>query len=268
MKYLPPDLLPTLADRLRYAMEQLGMSQPAVAKAAGCSQTTIFKILEGQTRESRKTGAIARGMGISVAWLENGEMPASVTVLHRPISSPANSTTVALEPISPWDSNTPLDDDEVEVPLYKQMEIAAGHGRTAVQAEPGRVLRFSYATLRACGVSPSNAMCATVTGKSQEPLILHGTTIGIDRGMTRILAGHLYAVEQDGELRVKFLERLGDGGIRLISYNDEEYPSEDYTFDQYLERQMRVLGRVFWWSTVRPLNAPPIPRCSNTIATP
>lgn len=237
------------------------MSQPAVAKAAGCSQTTIFKILEGQTRESRKTGAIARGMGISVAWLENGEMPASVTILHRPTNAPKQPSNVTLEPISPWDSDTPLDSDEVEVPLYKQVEIAAGHGRTAVQAEPGRVLRFSYATLRACGVSPSNAMCATVTGKSQEPLILHGATIGIDQGMTRILPGHLYAIEQDGELRVKFLERLDGGGIKLVSYNDEEYPSESYTFDEYIEKQMRVLGRVFWWSTVRPLNAPPIPRC-------
>ncbi len=81
--------------------------------------------------------------------------------------------------------------------------------------------------------------------------------------MTRILPGHLYAIEQDGELRVKFLERLDGGGLRLVSYNDEEYPSESYTFDQYLERQMKVLGRVFWWSTIRPLNAPPIPRCNH-----
>ncbi|HBO2160469.1 TPA: XRE family transcriptional regulator [Pseudomonas aeruginosa] len=263
MKYVPRDLLPTLAERLRYAMEQLGMSQPAVAKAAGCSQTTIFKILEGQTRESRKTGAIARGMGISVAWLENGEMPATVTHLHRANRDVDRAARVTLDPISPWDSDTPLDDDEVELPLYKQVEISAGHGRTAVQAEPGRVLRFSYATLRACGVSPSNALCATVTGKSQEPLILSGATIGIDCGMTRILPGHLYAIEQDGELRVKFLERLDGGGLRLVSYNDEEYPSESYTFDQYLERQMKVLGRVFWWSTIRPLNAPPIPKCNH-----
>ncbi|MED5608509.1 S24 family peptidase [Pseudomonas sp. JH-2] len=268
MKYLPHELLPTLADRLRYAMEQLDMGQSAVARAAGCSQTTIFKILEGQTTESRKTGAIARGMGISVAWLESGEMPASVTVLHRPSKAPGKPSSVELEPIAPWDSSTPLDDDEVEIPLYKQVEIAAGHGRTAVQAEPGRVLRFSYATLRACGVSPANAMCATVTGKSQEPLILHGATIGIDRGMTRILPEHLYALEQEGELRVKFLEQLNGGGIRLISYNDDDYPSETYTFEQYMEKQMRVLGRVFWWSIVRPLNAPPIPRRSATQPTP
>lgn len=231
------------------------MSQTDVAKASGCSQTTIFKILDGQTRESRKTGAIARGMNLSLAWLEHGEMPATVTPLHR------RKPPLDLLPMASWDSSTPLDDDEVEIPLFKQMEISAGSGRTAVQAEYGRVLRFSLSTLRYCGVQPSNAICATVTGRSQEPLILHGATIGVDRGMTKIIPEQLYAIEQDGTLRVKFLERLDEGGIKLISYNREEHPDESYTFEQFMEQQMKVLGRVFWWSTVRPINALPLPRC-------
>ncbi|MFK7702895.1 S24 family peptidase [Pseudomonas caspiana] len=232
------------------------MSQPDVAKVANCSQTTIFKILSGQTTESRKTGAIARGMKISVAWLENGDMPAAVT----PIRSESRAK-IDLEPIAAWDSDTPLDPDEVEVPLFKKVEISAGSGRTAVQSEPGRVLRFSLGTLRHCGVEATNAICATVTGRSQEPLILHGTTVGIDRGMTKVLHDHLYAVEQDGELRIKFVELIDGGGLKLISYNRAEYPDETYTFNQFIDQQMKILGRIFWWSTVRPLNSFPLPRC-------
>ncbi|RTY77202.1 XRE family transcriptional regulator [Pseudomonas veronii] len=257
MKYLPSESLPTLADRLRYAMGELGLSQPDVAKLAKCSQTTIFKILAGHTSESRKTGAIARGMEISVAWLENGDMPET-----SPSKKPSEQNVkVQLLPIAEWDGNTPLGADEVEIPLFKTVEISAGSGRTAVQAEHGRVLRFSTATLRQCGVDAANAMCATVTGRSQEPLILHGTTIGIDRGMTRIVPDHLFAIEQDGELRIKFLERLTGGGLKLISYNRAEYPDEIFSFDQFIDQQMKVLGRVFWWSTIRPINAPPIPKC-------
>lgn len=258
MKYLPTELLPTLADRLKYAMEQLNLSQTDVAKVSGCSQATIFKILDGQTRESRKTGAIARGLNLSLPWLENGDMPATVTSIDRNHEKSAKS--LVLDPVSAWDNNTPLGDDEVEIPLFKQVEISAGNGRTAVQAEYGRVLRFSLATLRQCGVDPANALCASVTGRSQEPLILNGATVGIDRGMTRIISDHLYAIEQDGALRIKFLERLDGGGLKLVSYNRAEHPDETYTFDQFMEQQMKVLGRVFWWSTIRPVNAPPIPK--------
>lgn len=257
MKYLPAELLPTLADRLRHAMAELRLSQPDVAKLANCSQTTIFKILAGKTTESRKTGAIARGMKISVAWLENGDMPAAVT----PIRPSESRTKIKYEPLIPWDSETPLDEGEIEVPLFKKVEISAGSGRTAVQAEYGRVLRFSIATLRQCGVEAENAICATVTGRSQEPLILHGTTVGIDRGMTKIIPEHLYAVEQDGGLRIKFVERLDGGGLKLVSYNRAEFPDETYTFDQFIDQQMKILGRIFWWSTVRPLNSFPVPRC-------
>lgn len=258
MKYLPIDLLPTLSDRLKYAMEQLNLSQTDVAKLSGCSQATIFKIVDGQTRESRKTGAIARGLNLSLPWLENGDMPASIVpITRRQEKSPPP---LILEPVSAWDNDTPLNDDEVEIPLFKQVEISAGAGRTAVQAGYGRVLRFSLATLRQCGVHPANALCAPVTGRSQEPLILHGATVGIDRGMTKIISDHLYAIEQEGALRIKFLERLEGGGLKLVSYNRAEHPDESYTFDQFVEQQMKVLGRVFWWSTIRPVNAPPLPR--------
>lgn len=259
MKYIPRDLAPTLADRLKFAMDQLGLNQSQVAKLSKCSQTTIFKILDGQTLESRKTGTIAQALGVSVAWLANGEMPSTVTTIHRYQPNTKSEPHMLLERIEAWDSSTPLENDEVEIPLYKQVELAAGSGRAAVQTESGRVLRFSLATLKACGVDPANAQCATVTGRSQEPLILSGATIGIDRGMTKILPGQLYALEQDGELRVKFLERLDNGGIKLVSYNTAEFPSEVYSFEQYMEHHMQVLGRVFWWSTVRPVNASPLP---------
>jgi phage repressor protein C with HTH and peptisase S24 domain len=185
-------------------------------------------------------------------------MPASIVpITRRQEKSPPP---LILEPVSAWDNDTPLNDDEVEIPLFKQVEISAGAGRTAVQAEYGRVLRFSLATLRQCGVHPANALCAPVTGRSQEPLILHGAMVGIDRGMTKIISDHLYAIEQEGALRIKFLERLEGGGLKLVSYNRAEHPDESYTFDQFVEQQMKVLGRVFWWSTIRPVNAPPLPR--------
>lgn len=158
---------------------------------------------------------------------------------------------IILEPLHPWDDSTPLDDDEVELPLYKEVELAAGSGNTAVQEVPGRKLRFSHATLRAAGVDPAAAVCATLTGTSMAPLIIPGATIGIDTSSTAIVDSEIYAIDHDGMLRVKFLYRLPGGGVRFRSYNSDEHPDEEYSRSQIEAQSIKILGWVFWWSTVR-----------------
>lgn len=206
---------------------------------------------------------VADYLQVNARWLADGEGDSSTdhqicaSASEQPTSVETGSK-VHLEPLSPWDDGTPLDDDEVEIPLYKEVELAAGSGRTAVREIEGRKLRFSYATMRAAGVSPSQAVCATVSGNSMEPLIMNGATIGLDRGITHVIDGEIYALEHDGMLRVKFLYRLPGGGIRLRSFNREEHQDEDYTLQQQQDLHIRILGRVFWWSTVRPLKSAPL----------
>lgn len=162
---------------------------------------------------------------------------------------------VMIGDLSPWDDSTPLDDDEVELPLYKEVELAAGSGRTAVQEMPGRKLRFSYATLRAAGVDPAAAVCAQLKGNSMEPLIMNGATIGIDKATTRVVDGEIYALEHDGMLRVKYLYRLPGGGLRLRSFNRDEYADEEYSSEEMHAKNISIIGWVFWWSTLRSRNA-------------
>ncbi len=72
----------------------------------------------------------------------------------------------------------------------------------------------------------------------------------------RIIDGQIYALDHDGLLRIKFLYRLPGGALRLRSYNREEYGDEDYSFDEIMEQRIQIIGRVFWWSTLNPLNGP------------
>lgn len=154
-----------------------------------------------------------------------------------------------LNTLSPWDEGTPLDDDEIEVPLFREVEMAAGAGMAHSVEINGRKLRFSKATMRTAGVDPANAACATLTGNSMEPAIPDGSTIGIDRGRTQIADGEIYAIDHDGMLRVKYLYRLPGGGIRLRSQNSDEHPDEIYSGDA--AAKIKILGWVFWSSTVR-----------------
>lgn len=58
-----------LAERVREAREDLGLSQEALAALAGCKQQTIAAIESGQTKQPRNIKQLAKALGRSVAWL-------------------------------------------------------------------------------------------------------------------------------------------------------------------------------------------------------
>ncbi|KAA0975722.1 helix-turn-helix transcriptional regulator [Pseudomonas sp. ANT_H12B] len=155
-----------------------------------------------------------------------------------------------LGPIDVWDDDTPLDDDEVYVPFLKEVELSAGSGRTAVHQSHKQKLRFGKMTLRRQNVQPSEAVCVTVNGNSMEPVLPHGSTVGVDQGCTTITDGKMYAINHGGQLRVKTLYRLPGGGVRMRSYNREEHPDEEYTAEEMIAKEIILIGKVFWYSVL------------------
>ncbi|MDD5271986.1 MAG: helix-turn-helix transcriptional regulator [Methylovulum sp.] len=145
-----------------------------------------------------------------------------------------------------WDHTTPLGDDEVELPFFKEVELSAGTGKFHVEENHGAKLRFSKALLKSKGIAYSAAACVRVSGDSMEPIIPSGTTVGIDTANTRIVDGNMYAIDHGGHLRIKRLYRLPGGIIRINSRNPD-YPDEFYDES---EGTMRVIGRLFWYSVL------------------
>lgn len=127
---IPPD---SFAARLKQAMAMRNLKQETLAEAAGVSQNTIHKLTSGKAQSTRKLIEIAAALGVSPVWLQTGEG----TPAARSAVSVADGSPLVLEPLHPWDSDTPLDEDEVELPLYKEVEMSAGAGRTAVREIEG-----------------------------------------------------------------------------------------------------------------------------------
>lgn len=148
----------------------------------------------------------------------------------------------------PWDSSTPLGDDEVELKFFTDVAFAAGDGHCHFNENEGPKLRFAKSTLSRAGVSPESAACVKVVGNSMEPALPEGATIGIDTANISITEGKMYAIDHDGMLRVKLLYRLPGNGLRLKSFNTAEHPDETYTADE--AKHIRVLGKVFWSSVL------------------
>ena len=240
-----------LKDRLKLARKNASLTQAELAQRVGIKQASISEIERGLTRSSGYLIKIAQVCGVDPIWLSEGtgSIDGSTTSLK---ASPSNieSNAELLGDLVVWDAEDPLDDDDCEVPYYAEVEFAGGNGMTEVIEVASRKLRFSNSTLRAAGVECQNAACARIKGKSMERLILDGAAIGFDRACTSIIDGEIYAFNQDGMLRVKYLYRLPGGVIRIRSENFEEYPDEMISLDQY-HQDVRMLGRVFWWSTVR-----------------
>lgn len=231
-----------LGKRLEHARKLRGYTQEHVATAAGLepgSGRATIQILEARDSSRTKYASqIARALGVSLTWLLTGEGPME--------EGPRHELTLR-GGMTPWDDNTPPDSDDINVPLYKEIEFAGGDGSSGGVELSGRQLKFARSTLRAANVDEANAACATVNGNSMEPRIGDGATVGIDRGDTRIRDGKIYAFRHNDQLRVKYLYRLPSGGLRIHSENHTEHPDETYS-PQEVSEQIEVLGRVFWVS--------------------
>jgi phage repressor protein C with HTH and peptisase S24 domain len=196
-------------------------------------------------------GAVAHWMG--------GRREPSLEVIKKilhylelpPIMSPAvHMDTEHPGQSSAWVTGDPLTEHDCEVPFFDQIEITGSNGMTEVVEIDDRQYRLSRATLEAAGVTCANAACARVHGRSMERLIPEETAIGFDRSDCSIIDGEIYAFDQGGLLRVKYLYRLPAGAVRARSENSQDYPDEIISAEHY-RREVKMLGRVFWWATVR-----------------
>lgn len=235
----------TLAERLKLAMREAGLTQTALAKRAGVSQAAIQKLTSGNAKSSTKLIDIARALSVRPEWLADESGPKPVETAHRTDSSvPPESEWLS---VSPWDKHTPLNNDEIEVPFLKDIEFACGDGSFSDEDYNGYMLRFSKATMRRSGVNTdgSGVLCFPAHGNSMEPVIPEGTVVAVNCNDKKIVDGKLYAISQEGWKRLKLLYRTGPDKIAIRSYNSAEYPDEEAEM-----RSIEVIGRVFWSSTL------------------
>ncbi|WP_227732349.1 XRE family transcriptional regulator [Yersinia proxima] len=237
----------TFADRLNLAMKEGGFTQGSLAEAVGMAQPSVWKLTSGKANSSRKSVQIARVLGVRPEWLSEGIEPMREDGVkpHHPESTiPPESEWVG---VKTWDKNTPLDDDEVEVPFLRDIEFACGDGSVSDEDYNGFMLRFSKATLRRIGANTdgSGILCFPARGNSMEPKISDGATVAINTDDKKIVDGKMYAINEDGWKRVKMLYRTGPGRISVRSYNKSEYPDEEKDL-----KDIEIVGRVFWWSEI------------------
>lgn len=155
-------------------MRELNLKQVDLINQLGVSKGTVSKWISGLNIPSSEVlPDLARVLNTSPQWLIKGDGVDQSKVLFQQVES--------------WDSNTPLDDDEIEIPFFKDFSFACGGGSISEAiASETRKLRMSKATLRNLSITKDNAVAATAMGDSMSPTIKDGDTIHIDLGRKNI----------------------------------------------------------------------------------
>lgn len=234
----------TFADRLNLAMKMRGFTQVELAEAADMAQPSVWKLTSGKAKSSRKIVEISNALRVDPVWLSTGEGDVPDFLKSDKAKDGIPVKDFKPREVAEWDSSTPLDDDEVEVPYYKSIELAAGNGCNGGRDNNGYKLRFSRSTLRRYGISPKDVASFPVHGESMSPVIPNGTTVFVNCGDKTIVDGGIYFIEQDGLLRIKQLLRQ-PGKLIIRSYNSIDFPDEEAD-----PTTVKIVGRVFNWSVM------------------
>ena len=220
-----------VADRINQKMTEYSLSQADLIRGTGAGRATVSGWVNGTNNPSAKhLNNLAKTLKTTTSWLLTG------------IADMGQN----LQSVEVWDDNTPLDDDEVEIPFFKDFSFACGSGSISEAiANETRKLRMSKATLRNLTIAKDNAVAATASGDSMSPTIKDGDTIHIDLGRKNIKDGKIFAVCIGGLFYCKRLYNLPFGGVRIVSDNSDEFPEIQLTAEQIKEQEFQVTGWVW-----------------------
>ena len=229
--------------RVRDIRIKKGMTQQQLADSVNVNQPVIGSIESRDSETSKHASKIADALSVSLDWLLTGKG-------GEPFLE-GNAKEVDHE--SGWavcDKGISLFDDDIELPIYTNRFVADVDSAEDTGLEARRKLRFSKQTLKEANVNYEDAIVIKLIDDNMAPLILDGSTIVVDTSKANvpIKDNRIYALESDGYLRCKYIQRVPGGKIKLISKNST-YDDELYEMDEF-SKIYRIVGWVFWWSTL------------------
>lgn len=223
-------------DRINQKMAEHNLSQADLIRGTGAGRATVSGWVNGTNNPSAKhLDSLAKTLKTTTSWLLTG----------------LSDTTQNIQVIETWDDKTPLDDDEIEIPFFKDFSFACGSGAIGeALLNEKRKLRMSKATLRNKAIDKKNAVATTSSGDSMSPTIKDGDTIHIDLGRKTVKDGKIFAVCHGGLFLAKRLYNLPMGGIRIVSDNAAEYPEIHLTAQEIKDQQFEIVGWIWQISTM------------------
>lgn len=233
----------TSGPRFKALLEAANISTTGFAKFWG---TEAQNVHNWYTRgvPAYRMEEVSRLLSVNSEWLKTGEGHKESPRLHAPASNGDTFDAQSVRGVY-----TVIDPNDIDLVFFNEKPLT-DTGKTHVIEDTDQSIRLLRAQLDQLGIKHSDAICARMIGNSMAERIEDGSIVAIDRGLTQVVDGEIYAIEHDGMLRIKYLHRMPGNGLRLRSHNSAEYPDEIFRAAQLDEQRIHILGWVFWWSTL------------------
>jgi phage repressor protein C with HTH and peptisase S24 domain len=227
----------TVAERLRFAREKMGIGQADAASKFGIPVSTYRKYESGPSEPGSEAIAGISRAGINANWLLTGEgamLLADVQpypALHsvQPEYSLVSEQRAFIPPIP--------HPGFVFVPRF---EVAASMGNGSVihseQIVDYLAFREDWVRTELC-LNPKNLILISSVGDSMEPTLRTNDLLLIDRGAAEVKHDAIYAFAFNGELRVKRMQ-FRMNGVLIVKSDNPQYDDVD---------SIKIIGRVVWY---------------------
>lgn len=196
----------SLAERMKYARDQRGLTQPSLAKLAGVSQGTIGNLEAGLRKMPRDIVALADALHVRAQWLATGEGP----------MRPSGAVLIDLEANPDYPA--------IRRVRFRLSAGASGFGVEYTDEDAAPIV-FQRAWFESRGYKPAKLFAVRVANGSMEPGLYDGDTVVVDTEDTQPADGAVFAVNYEGELVIKRLVRdAGQWWLSSDNPNQAAYP--------------------------------------------
>ncbi|HDL5121855.1 TPA: helix-turn-helix domain-containing protein [Mannheimia haemolytica] len=216
----------TLASRLKIVLDQKGLTQEKFAEQIGVSQPSVFKILNGQTRNPTRIYEIANVLDVDVNWLKTGKgkAPDFAKIGKNPTAYEEESSMLRLEVLDVYASAGNGSFVTGDLTAYTH----------AVEFENAYFAQV-FQRANAKGLSIIN-----VDGDSMEPTIGNGDLLFVDTTKSAYQGDGVYVFSYGENLYVKRLQFAGD---ELLVISDNPLYKE-WRITSENEHKFQIHGKV------------------------
>lgn len=211
----------TLSERLTSLMNEKGISQAELARLIGIKQPSVFKILNGETRNPKKILEIATVLNVDPHWLKTGEGDPDPSYRIVEVSEPQNPNTVRVDILD--------------------VEASAGNGAYLSPTEQGLLSQefdLTFFRQQFGRADAKHLKLITVKGDSMAPTLESGDLLYVDISENYFAADGLYVFTFDGQTFIKRLQKVGKE--MLVISDNPTY--KEWTFTQ--DDDVFIHGRV------------------------
>lgn len=241
----------TLGDVVKTLRELRGWNQSELARRASTpmlrvSPQNIQGLEAGGVGQPRYLPGLASAFDMSIDQLL--AYPHEVTAPIR-FSKSAPDFFERMKPITVWENADDLPADAfVELPRIS-LRLSGGKGAPSrdhiEKFDTGQAFRADFAARMKW--KPSTHYSMICEGHSMEPTIMHRAPVVVDTTQKSIKSGQIYAIVIDDEPRLKRLDKLPGGMVRVRSDNTA---SREYDPYEVREADLEIIGRAVWTASL------------------